>query len=207
MRSFAIGRLAVILSCGLLVRSSSAQAQAVEIHVGHFWDSTEWTTYRLGLSQPLSGVVGMRLHGELTRRFQGEAGRLAGIGADLTAFRKREGGPYLVAGLSGGMGSETSNDFSDPWGSWSLGGGYDLFPLSFLSVGAEGRWRGLSLGNSTCLELAIGMAVPLGGSSASPPPAPPPAPAPSSVVHDVPPLATDSQTTPLTLADSVIATA
>jgi len=74
-------------------------------------------------------------------------------------------------------------------------------------VGAEGRWRGLSLGNSNGLELAIGMAVHLGGSSASPPPAPPPATAPSSVVHDVPPLATDSQTTPLTLADSVIATA
>jgi hypothetical protein len=207
MRSFAIRRLAVILSCGLLVRSSSAQAQAVEIRVGHFWDSTEWTTYRLGLSQPLSGVVGMRLHGELTRRFQGEAGRLAGIGADLTAFRKREGGPYLVAGLSGGMGSETSNDFSDPWGSWSLGGGYDLFPLSFLSVGAEGRWRGLSLGGSDGLELAISMGIHLGGQRPSSPPGPPSSTVPSPVQHDAPPLAVDSQTAPLTLADSVIATA
>jgi len=132
---------------------------------------------------------------------------LAGIGADLTAFRKRAGGPYLVAGLSGGMGSETSNDFSDPWGSWSLGGGYDLFPLSFLSVGAEGRWRELSLGGSDGLELAIGMAIHLGGSSA---PAPPrsPSTAPSRVVHEaLPPLAVGSQTAPLTLADSVIATA
>src|SRR3954447_6461437 len=202
MRSFAIRRLAVILSCGLLVRSSSAQAQAVEIRVGHFWDSTEWTTYRLGLSRPLSGVVGMQLHGELTRRFQGDAGRLAGIGADLSAFRKREGGPYLVAGLSGGMGSETSNDFSDPWGSWSLGGGYDLFPLSFLSVGAEGRWRGLSLGNSNGLELAIGMAIHLGAPRASSPPVPPSSTVPPQVVHEAPPpLAVDSQTAPLTLAD------
>src|SRR4051794_41583508 len=104
MRSFAIRRLAVILSCGLLVRSSSVQAQAVEIRGGHFWDSTEWTTYRLGLSRPLAGGVGVQLHGELTRRFQGDAGRLVVIGGDLTAFRKRDGGPFLVGGLGVGMG-------------------------------------------------------------------------------------------------------
>ncbi|HVQ46429.1 MAG TPA: C40 family peptidase, partial [Gemmatimonadales bacterium] len=208
MRPFAHWRLAVTLSYGLFAWGASVQAQAVEIQVGHFWDSTEWTTYRLGLSRSLAGVVGIQLHGDLTKRFQGSAGRLAGIGADLTAFRKREGGPYLVGGLSGGMGSETSNDFSDPWGSWSLGGGYDLFPLSFLSVAAEGRWRGLSLGSSNGVELAIGMAIHLGGSSASSPPTPPSSTAPPHVVHDAPPpLAVDSQTAPLTLADSVIATA
>ncbi len=208
MRPFAHWRLAVTLSYGLFAWGASVQAQAVEIQVGHFWDSTEWTTYRLGLSRSLAGVVGIQLHGDLTKRFQGSAGRLAGIGADLTAFRKREGGPYLVGGLSGGMGSETSNDFSDPWGSWSLGGGYDLFPLSFLSVAAEGRWRGLSLGSSNGVELAIGMAIHLGGSSASSPPTPPSSTAPPHVVHDAPPpLAMDSQTAPLTLADSVIATA
>ncbi len=187
MSCFAMGPLAVMLSCGLFAWGSSVQAQAVEIQVGHFWDSTGWTTYRLGLSRPLGGVVGIQLHGDLTRRFQDDAGRLAGIGADLTAFRRREGGPYLVAGLSGGMGSENSNDFSDPWGSWSLGGGYDLFPLSFLSMGAEGRWRGLSLGSSNGVELAIGMAIHLGGSTASPPPVAPSSKVPSQVVHDAPP--------------------
>jgi cell wall-associated NlpC family hydrolase len=190
------------------------QAQAAEIRVGHLWDSTEWVTYRLGLSRPLGGVVGMQLHGDLTRRLQGDVGRLAGIGADLTAFRKREGGPYLVGGLSGGMGSETSNDFSDPWGSWSLGGGYDLFPLSFLSVAAEGRWRGLSLTGTSGVELAIGMAIHLGGTSTSPPPADPSsrpthpsATVPSPVVDEAPRSLGDSQTAPVTLADSVIATA
>ena len=209
MRSLANWRLAVTLSFGLFAWGSSVQAQAAEIRIGHFWDSTEWATYRLGLSRPLAGVVGIQLHGDLTRRLQGNPGRLAGIGADLTAFRKREGGPYLVGGLSGGMGSETSNDFSDPWGSWSLGGGYDLFPLSFLSVAAEGRWRGLSLTGSNGVELAIGMAIHLGGPSASPPSMPPSSSTvPSPLVHDAPPpLAVDSQTAPLTLADSVIATA
>ena len=84
--------------CGLFAWSSSVQAQAAEIRVGHFWDSTEWVTYRLGLSRPLAGVVGMQLHGDLTRRLQGDVGRLAGVGADLTAFRKREGGRIWSAG-------------------------------------------------------------------------------------------------------------
>ncbi len=208
MRPQANSQLALTVICGLFAWSSSVQAQAAELRVGHFWDSTEWVTYRLGLSRPLVGVVGMQLHGDLTRRLQGDVGRLAGIGADLTAFRKRDGGPYLVGGLSGGMGSETSNDFSDPWGSWSLGGGYDLFPLSFLSVAAEGRWRGLSLSGSSGVELAIGMAIHLGGSSASSPPPQPTSTVPSSLPHEPPPpVAGDSQTAPLTLADSVIATA
>jgi cell wall-associated NlpC family hydrolase len=61
--------------------------------------------------------------------------------------------------LSGGLGSEHSNDFDELWGSWSAGAGYDLFPLSFMSVGAEARWRRLSLGDREGIEVAIGVAV------------------------------------------------
>jgi cell wall-associated NlpC family hydrolase len=58
------------------------------------------------------------------------------------------------------------------------------------------------------VELAIGMAIHLGGPSASSPPPHPTSATPSSVPHEPPPLvAEDSQTAPLTLADSVIATA
>jgi cell wall-associated NlpC family hydrolase len=177
---------------------TTANAQVVEARIGRFFDSSGWTTYRLGVNQGLTGVLGMQVHGDVARRFGAERGGLAGVGADLTAFRRPEGGPYLVAGLSGGMGSESSSSFSDPWGSWSAGVGYDLFPASFLSVGAEGRWRELSLGGRDGGELALGVALHLGGGS---PPARPAA------------LSTDSaprlepQTPPTTLADSVIATA
>jgi hypothetical protein len=140
-------------------------------------------------------VFGVRLHGDVTRRFNA-AGGLAGVGTDLTAFRNRSGGPYLVAGLSGGLGSENSTALADPWGSWSAGVGYDLFPLDFLSVGAEGRWREVSLGGRDGAEFVLGIAVHLGGGD------PPPAPDGS---QSAPPLYRASP--PKSLADSVVATA
>ena len=178
--------------------ANTANAQIIEARIGRFWDSSGWTTYRLGVSQGLTGVLGVQVHGDVARRFGAEPGGLAGIGADLTAFRRPEGGPYLVAGLSGGMGSESSSSFSDPWGSWSAGLGYDLFPASFLSVGAEGRWRELSLSGRNGVELALGIAVHLGGG------APPARPAARPTEAD-PRL--EPQSPPATLADSVIATA
>jgi murein DD-endopeptidase len=176
----------------------TAKAQIVEARIGRFWDSSGWTTYRLGVSDGLTGVLGVQVHGDVARRFGAERGGLAGIGADLTAFRRAQGGPYLVAGLSGGMGSENSSSFSDPWGSWSAGLGYDLFPASFLSVGAEGRWRELSLGGRDGVELALGIAFHLGGGS---PPARPVA------LPTDPTPRLEPQSPPATLADSVIATA
>ncbi len=191
-------RLRVLLTVIALagVDSTSAPGQAIEARVGRFWDSGGWTTYRLGVARPLTGVLGVHLHGDVTRRFGSEGGTLAGMGADLTAFRKLEGGPYLVAGLSGGLGSETSNRYSDPWGSWSAGIGYDLFPLGFLSVGAEWRWRELSLGGRDGAELALGAAFHF-----RPGPPSPPRGQPASTTLS------PSQTPPTTLADSIIATA
>jgi hypothetical protein len=187
--------LAVIALAGL--DSSKATGQAIEARVGRFWDSGGWTTYRLGVARPLTGVLGVHLHGDVTRRFGTDAGTLAGVGADLSAFRKLEGGPYLVAGLSGGLGSETSNRYSDPWGSWSAGIGYDLFPLDFLSVGAEWRWRELSLGGRDGAELALGAAFHFRRGPPNPPAGQPASTTPLTL----------SQTPPTTLADSIIATA
>jgi hypothetical protein len=136
----------------------------------------------------------VQLHGDVTRRFGGEEGSLAGVGTDLTLFRNHEGGPYLVAGLSGGMGSERTNTFSDPWGSWSAGVGYDLFPLDFLSVGAEARWRELSLGGRDGAEIALGIGIHLGGGLPKGSPA-------------APPQNFLKQSPPTTLADSIVATA
>jgi hypothetical protein len=189
----------MLLGVGILLASSvDAAAQSVEARVGRFWDSGGWTTYRLGIARSLTGVLGAQLHGDVTRRFRGEAGGFAGVGSDLTLFRKLDGGPYLLAGLSGGLGSMTSNAFSDPWGSWSAGIGYDLFPLDFLSVGAEGRWRELSLGGRDGAELALGVAIHL--NRGSPPKAPT---APSTT----PPAPYQPESPPTTLADSIVATA
>jgi NlpC/P60 family protein len=186
-----------------------AGAQTVDARMGRFFNSSGWTAYRLGISHSFTGVLGAQLHADVLHRYGASPGGLAGVGADLTAFRTGRDGPYLIAGLSGGFGSETSNALSDPWGSWSAGIGYDLFPLSFLSVGGEARWRGLSLGKRNGLELAGGVTVYLGGGS---PPARPSVQRPQSTpliasATDLAPAPADVQSPPATLADSIIATA
>jgi hypothetical protein len=187
----------------------NAGAQTVEARVGRFFDADGWTTYRIGLRRPLVGILGVQFHGDLLREVGGSGG-MAGVGTDLTAFRKGVEGPYLVAGLSGGLGSQTSNDLSSGWGSWSAGVGYDVFPASFLSVGVEGRWRELSLGRRNGFELGVGLTLHLGSSS------PPAGPRPvsgllplsaggSDSLPPSPPVA--GQAGPASLADSIVATA
>jgi hypothetical protein len=204
-RSRRIWCFAVVLG---VLAAAPAAAQTVEARMGRFFNSTGWTSYRLGITRPLVGTLGSQLHADVLHRYGGDPGGLVGVGADLTAFRSGHDGPYLIAGLSGGLGSESSGDLSNFWGSWSVGLGYDLFPLSFLSVGAEARWRELSLGKRDGLELAGGVTIYLsGGPPRALPLAQPPslnAPiAPSEVV----PGPGETQSPPATLADSIIATA
>jgi cell wall-associated NlpC family hydrolase len=180
---------------------AKADAQMIEARIGRFFDSSGWSSYRIGVSQRLGGLLTVQIHGDVLRRQSGTAGGFAGIGTDLTAFRRGQNGPYLLVGLSGGLGSETSNAFSNPWGSWSAGVGYDLFPLSFLSVGAEARWRELSLGSRDGAELAAGFTVYLGGGS--PPSRPASQRRPSSPTVE----SFEIQSPPATLVDSIIATA
>ena len=193
----------------LYVPVPAAGAQTVEARVGRFFDSGGWTTYRIGLRRPLIGILGVQFHGDLLRAV-GASGGMAGVGTDLTAFRKGVEGPYLVAGLSGGLGSQTSNDLSNGWGSWSAGVGYDVFPASFLSVGVEGRWRELSLGRRNGFELGVGLTLHLGSSSPSAGPRSVPGPVPFSAgegetLSPAPPVA--GQAGPASLADSIVATA
>jgi hypothetical protein len=184
----------------------AANAQMIEARIGRFFDSGGWTAYRLGISRPLGGLLGAQLHGDVLRRFGGDPGQFTGVGADLTAFRRGQDGPYLTLGLSGGFGSESSNRYSNPWGSWSVGVGYDLFPLSFISVGAEARWRELSLGGRQGAELTGGLTIYLSGGS--PPRRSSSRPTSPSIVTSPGLLAPDKpQSPPATLADSIIATA
>jgi hypothetical protein len=197
--------LAVLLA-PCLHASSTLRAQDVDASTGRFFaDSNGWTAYRLGVARPLGGIFRVQVHGDLLRRLGG-VGTVAGLGTDLTAFRSGRDGPYLVAGLSGGLGSATTNDLTDLWGSWSAGAGYDVFPLSFLSVGAEGRWRQLSLGRLDGLELSIGMALHVGRGSAIPSRRPV---APQSGTLAAPDASSEAgfSGTPQTLSDSIIATA
>src|SRR3954453_12853081 len=100
----------------LLVPCSSIAAQSIEARAGRFFDADDWTTYRIGFCRPPMGVLRVQLPCGILKSTSSEAG-MAGMGADLTAFRTSSQGPYLIAGLSGGLGSQTSSDLSNGWGS------------------------------------------------------------------------------------------
>jgi cell wall-associated NlpC family hydrolase len=155
--------------------SARLEAQGLEGQIGRFYEDGGWDFYRLGLSRPLTGPLGLGLQGNYLQRAQGGDGALAGLSLDLTAFKGGGEGPYLVAGLGAGMGSSTGDDFSDTWGSWSVGGGYQLLPASFLAFAAEARWRRLSLDAREGLEMAAGLSIRFGRGGRSSHPAPTPA--------------------------------
>jgi cell wall-associated NlpC family hydrolase len=210
---------AAIVALGLLLAAApTAGAQGFQAKVGRFYEGEGWTLYRLGVDRPLVGPVATTLHGDYMRRVGGADGAFAGLGLDLTAFRG--GGPYLVAGIGGGMGSPHSQSFSSIWGSWSAGGGYEVVPASFLRVGVEGRWRKISLDKRDGLEVSAGFSLNIGaGRKPRPavteprvsagdeaPPVGPPPPAPVSSVSDEPSTGSPSSVS-ARIADSVIATA
>jgi murein DD-endopeptidase len=162
-----IRRLALAVLVGLVVRPGPVMAQGVIVEVGRLFASPDWTTYRIGLAQPISGSVGYTLYGTHV----GEAGRtgngLWGPGADLTFFRGGQPGPYLAAGVSGGLASGDGDQF---WGSWSAGLGYELRPAGPFSLGAEGRYRELQYQHhGGGVEFALRIGLEFGGRRSQPP--------------------------------------
>ncbi len=202
---------AALWACLSSVLPSSLEGQGLEGQVGRFYEGGGWTLYRVGLSRPLRGIIGYGVHGSYLARAGEAEGGFTGVGMDLTAFRGGTQGPYLVAGVGGGIGSPHSYSFSSFWGSWSAGGGYQLFPASFFSVGIEGRWREFSLDARDGLELSAGISIRFGGRS-GPSPATPRSQAAGTLAVSAsspPPLPerTSHPGSADALADSVIATA
>lgn len=198
-----LGRISAPLLLALLA-PVLASAQGIEGRVGRFYDDVGWDLYRLGFSRPLAGPIAVAYSGSYMARAEGEGG-FAGLGLDLTAFQGASNGPYLVLGISGGLGSPHDHSFSSFWGSWSGGVGYQLFPASALAVGAEARWREMSLDARDGLEVSAGIRVRFGGGG-HPKPAPTTAP-PASHNQPAPPPAAVGYTAAGALRQAVIATA
>jgi hypothetical protein len=163
MPPHALGRALSVLGLASALGTAPVAAQGIEGQVGRFYEDNGWDVYRLGVNRRVTGTLGMGLHGNYLRPADGGEGGFAGLSADLTAFKGGNPGPYLVAGIGGGVGSPHSGDFSSWWGSWSAGAGYELFPASFLAFGAEARWRELSLDRRDGVEVAAGFAIRFGG--------------------------------------------
>jgi len=131
---------------------AGVRAQGAGVEVGRYFEGDDWTVFRAGLEHPIWGPVSVALYGTHLRGSSALGERLWGAGADLAFFREARQGPYLLGGVAGGFATQASQDL---WGSWSVGAGYQLVPLSFLSLAAEGRWRKLSPGGRDGPEVSF----------------------------------------------------
>ncbi len=152
----------IFLLASLMTSPGTLSAQSVIFELGRIFSGSGWTTYRVGLAQPLSGPLGYTVYGLHAGEGGSASGSLWGPGADLTLFRGGQPGPYLAAGLSGGLAGGDGDRF---WTSWSAGMGYELRPAGPFSLGAEGRYRELQyLGHRSGVEFALRLGLEFGRS-------------------------------------------
>ena len=69
-----------------------------------------WTVYRLGLRRPLTGPVGLAVHGAYLPRGRRRKVDSPALGADLTAFRGAAEGPTWWPGVGAGSGSPHTDE-------------------------------------------------------------------------------------------------
>ncbi len=127
----------------LLPATLAAQAggRGLELHLGRWYNGNRANVYELRTSSPLGGPVthgfGVSL---LVSDTLGRRRAFYGLGYEVQAWRGRATlGPYALAGLALGLSTDTSTQ--DLAVEWSVGGGLEWRPLSWLAVGSEVRYR------------------------------------------------------------------
>jgi cell wall-associated NlpC family hydrolase len=189
-----------LLSC---LAGTPVLGQGVGVSAG--WYLTEpdgWLDLSVGFSRKLTGPIGLTFLGTWLNPAERSDGDLIGVGADLTISQGGSPGPYLVGGLSGGVGLHGTDAL---WGSWSAGAGYEFLVLGSVRLGFEGRWRELTIGDDGSPEVALRLGFGGGGrSSSSPAPAaqatPPPiagAPVLAATTADPAPIEVDDSASPV----------
>lgn len=149
---------------GTLVAGQTASAQEVALRVSRL----------IGNEPDLDGLFVSFSNGTGVAAIEVNAGRwdlrgdqdggLYGIGADARLFRGTLGPFYLIGGVQGGFGTKDASTF---WGSWSVGGGYDLLVAGPIRLGLEARYRGVSQDSRNGIEIGGRIGIGFGGANGS----------------------------------------
>ncbi|MGH7522558.1 MAG: C40 family peptidase [Gemmatimonadales bacterium] len=108
---------------------------------GRWYRGNQSATYELRTTTPIGNTFAhglaayMLVHDSLGRRRA-----FYGAGWELQAFRhRRTFGPYALAGVALGLSTDTSTQQLAAL--WSIGGGVEWRPISWVAVGMEARYR------------------------------------------------------------------
>ncbi len=115
--------------------------RALELHLGRWYNGNRADVYELRTSARLGGPF---THGfgvtALVSDILGRRRAFYGLGYELQAGRGRATlGPYALAGLALGLSTDTSTQ--EVAALWTVGGGLEWRPLSWLALGGELRYR------------------------------------------------------------------
>jgi len=119
----------------------SGQGRGMEFHLGRWYNGNRALTYEFRTSSPLGGSFS---HGfglaVLVNDTLGRRRAFYGLGWEVQGWRGRSSfGPYALAGLALGLSTATSTQ--ELAAQWSIGGGLEWRPISWLAVGTEVRYR------------------------------------------------------------------
>lgn len=127
----------------LLPATLAAQGggRGVELHLGRWYNGNRADVYELRTSSRLGGVF---THGlgvsVLVSDTLGRDRAFYGLGYEIQAARgRRTLGPYAVAGLA--LGLSTAPSTQEVAVQWTVGGGVEWRPLSWIALGSEVRYR------------------------------------------------------------------
>lgn len=180
--------LALALAC--LPAALAAQGRDLEVLYGRWYQGNRAATYELRTNSELRGVFShgfaaqVLVHDSLGRRRA-----FYGAGWELYAYRRRTAfGPYALAGVNLGLSTDTTEQALAAM--WSLGGGVEWRPVSWLAMGLEARYRLEDRGprgfwratpesrDGVSLALGVSVAIREGGRAPSSAPRPQRAPPP-----------------------------
>jgi len=170
--------LIVLLVCvpAAAVAQGRGGGRDVDLLLGRWYNGNRARTYELRSGHLAAQVL---VHDSLGRRRA-----FYGAGWELTPFRGRTTlGPYMIAGVSLGLSTDTSAQALSAL--WSLGAGVEWRPIPWVALDLEGRYRLEDRGprgfwraenrSPDGISLALGMSVALrAGSAPRPAPLPPP---------------------------------
>lgn len=186
----------------VLPAALGAQIPGFELRVGRWYNGNAAQLYQLRTSTRLGGPFTQGLGIDVAVNDSlGRHRAFYGAGYELQAGRGRSSfGPYAAAGLELGLSSDTSTQ--ELAALWSVGGGIEWRPFSWIALGTElryrledrgprGFWRagpdrrdglGATAGIVIALGHRRGRGLPAGGQGAYPNEPPPPAPGPTVAV-------------------------
>jgi hypothetical protein len=134
----------------LIVGVSQLPAQGggrdVDLRFGRWYQGNQSTSYELRTDAPLGGIfshglaVQVLIHDSLGRHHA-----FYGAGWQLHAFRRRSKfGPYLLAGVSFGVSTDTTSQ--ELAALWTMGAGVEWRPIPWAALGAETVYRSQDVG-------------------------------------------------------------